>query len=125
MSELTRRRVLILGRFIGRRLAVLEAIQRSPRRVTRTSYLPELFTFDKPESRDLVEAIIGFAALSRFVIADLSEPKSVPPELERHRAYFPVGADRPAPQSRRKGLRQFRGDLGAAAERRAADGPLP
>ena len=38
----------------------------------KNQYLPELFTFTKPESRDLVEAITGFAALSRFVIADLT-----------------------------------------------------
>jgi hypothetical protein len=81
MSELSKRRVLILGRFTGRRLEVLKGIQahleKHPNR-----YIPELFTFRKPESRDLVEAIIGFAALSRFVIADLSEPKSVQSELE-------------------------------------------
>jgi hypothetical protein len=87
MSELTKRRVLILGRFTGRRLAVLEAVkahlQEHP-----NAYLPELFTFTKPGSRDLVEAIIGFAALSRFVIADLSEPKSVQSELEAIAPHF-------------------------------------
>jgi len=51
-------------------------------------YIPELFTFRKPDSRDLIEAIIGFAALSRFVIADLSEPKSVQSELEPIVRYF-------------------------------------
>jgi CHAT domain len=81
MSELSKRRVLILGRFTGRRLKILEAIkthlQEHP-----NQYIPELFTFRKPESRDLIESIIGFAALSRFIIADLSEPKSVQSELE-------------------------------------------
>jgi hypothetical protein len=81
MSELSRRRVLILGRFTGRRLEVLEKIK-SHLAKHSNHYIPELFTFRKPESRDLVEAIIGFAALSRFVIADLSEPKSVQSELE-------------------------------------------
>lgn len=81
MSELSKRRVLILRRFIGRRLKVLEAIQqRLAKHPNR--YIPELFTFRKPDARDLVEAIIGFAALSRFIIADLSEPKSVQSELE-------------------------------------------
>lgn len=81
MSQLTQRRVLILGRFNEQRLPVLEALkvhlQAHPNR-----YLPELFTYDRPASRDLVEAIVGFAALSRFVIADLSDPRSVPQELE-------------------------------------------
>jgi hypothetical protein len=81
MSELSKRRVLILGRFTGRRLEVLEGIK-SHLEKHSNNYIPELFTFRKPDSRDLVEAIIGFAALSRFVIADLSEPKSVQSELE-------------------------------------------
>lgn len=81
MSELSKRRVLILGRFTGRRLKVLEEIKTHLTN-HENRYIPELFTFRKPKSRDLVEAIIGFAALSRFVIADLSEPKSVQSELE-------------------------------------------
>jgi hypothetical protein len=81
MSELTQRRVLILGRFSRRRLPVLEAIK-THLKGHKNNYLPELFTFEKPKSRDLVEAIKGFAALSRFVIADLSEPRSVQQELE-------------------------------------------
>jgi hypothetical protein len=81
MSELTRRRVLILGRFKERRLNLLEAIQRHLAQ-HRNRYIPELFTFKRPDSRDLVESILGFASLSRFVIADLSEPRSVQQELQ-------------------------------------------
>ncbi len=81
LSRLTASRVLILGRFSTRRLPVLEAIKAfladHPQR-----YLPELFTFKRPDSRDLVESIVSFASLSRFVIADLSEPRSVPQELQ-------------------------------------------
>jgi hypothetical protein len=87
MSELSQRRVLILGRFSRRRLPVLEAIK-SHLKDHKNGYLPELFTFTKPDSRDLVEAIMGFAALSRFVIADLSEPKSVQQELEAIAPHF-------------------------------------
>lgn len=81
MSELSKRRVLILGRFTGRRLEVLKGMKAHLEKHFN-HYTPELFTFRKPESRDLVESIIGFAALSRFVIADLSEPKSIQSELE-------------------------------------------
>jgi CHAT domain len=81
MSELTKRRVLILGRFTGRRLEILKAIKRHLEE-HQGRYIPELFTFRRPESRDLVESIIGFASLSRFIIADLSEPRSVQSELE-------------------------------------------
>jgi len=80
MSELSQRRVLILGRFSGRRLPVLQALKRRLAELPN-GYQPELFTFDKPKSRDLEESIIGFAALSRFIIADLSEPRTVPAEL--------------------------------------------
>jgi hypothetical protein len=81
MSELTQRRVLILGRFSDRRLKVLKAIQAELARHPN-NYVPELFTFRKPKNRDLMESILGFAALSRFIIADLSEPRSVQAELE-------------------------------------------
>ena len=81
MSELSRRRVLILGRFSERRLAVLELIK-AHLKAHPNKYIPELFTFEKPELASLTEAIIGFAALSRFIIADISEPRSVQAELQ-------------------------------------------
>ena len=81
MSELIKHRVLILGRFTGRRLKILKAIQEHLAK-HKNRYIPELFTFSRPDERDLIEAITGFAALSRFIIADLSEPKSLPAELE-------------------------------------------
>jgi hypothetical protein len=81
MSELTKHRVMILGRFSKRRLAVLKAVQAKlaehPNR-----YEPELFTYERPESRDLIESVMGFAALSRFVVADLTEPRSIQAELQ-------------------------------------------
>jgi len=81
MSELSERRVLILGRFSRRRLPILQALKKKLSELPH-GYRPELFDYDKPRSRDLVEAIVGFAALSRFIIADLSEPKSIQSELE-------------------------------------------
>ena len=81
MSELSKRRVLILGRFTDRRKKILEAIKQHLSKHPN-QYIPELFTFEKPDNRDLTESIIGFAALSRFIIADLSEPKSVQSELQ-------------------------------------------
>jgi hypothetical protein len=81
MSALSQERVLILGRFSRRRRKILEAIQdhinKHPNR-----YRAELFTYEKSKSRDLVESIISFAGLSRFIIADISEPKSVQSELQ-------------------------------------------
>lgn len=82
MSELVARGVLILGRFTERRRKILEAIRQALQQRTE-SYIPVLFTFQKPEGRDLIESVVGFAALSRFVIADLTEPKSIPAELQQ------------------------------------------
>ncbi len=88
MSELAKHRVLILGRFTDRRLKVLEAIKARLQK-HRNHYEPELFTFDRPEARNLIEAIAGFAAMSRFIVADLSEPKSVQAELQAIVPHFP------------------------------------
>lgn len=81
MSALSKRRVLILGRFSARRMPVLTAIKKQLA-AHPNGYLPELFTYGRPLSRDLVETILGSAALSRFIIADLSEPRSLPQELQ-------------------------------------------
>jgi hypothetical protein len=78
LDTLTSKVVLILGRFTVERKAVLDAIRENLR---SHGYLPVLFDFEKPASRDLTETITTLAHLSRFIIADLTDPKSVPHEL--------------------------------------------
>jgi hypothetical protein len=44
-------------------------------------HLPIVFNFDKPETKDFTETVRLLGGLVKFVIADLSSPKSVPYEL--------------------------------------------
>lgn len=78
IDTIGKKAVLILGRFMQNRKVVLDAVREELR---RRNYIPILFDFDKPDSRDLTETVVILAHLSRFVIADLTEPGSIPHEL--------------------------------------------
>jgi uncharacterized protein YjbI with pentapeptide repeats len=74
-----RKGVLLLGRFTKGRLAVLERLREELR---KRGYLPIVFNFDKPETKDFTETVRLLAGLSKFVIADITNPKSSPLELQ-------------------------------------------
>jgi Pentapeptide repeats (8 copies) len=71
--------VLLLGRFTEGRIAVLERLREELR---ERGYLPIVFNFDKPETKDFTETVRLLAGLSEFVIADITNPKSAPLELQ-------------------------------------------
>jgi hypothetical protein len=48
----------------------------------KRGYLPIVFNFDKPETKDFTETVRLLAGMSRFVIADITNPKSSPLELQ-------------------------------------------
>jgi hypothetical protein len=70
--------VLLLGRFTEGRIVVLERLREELR---KRGYLPIVFNFDKPETKDYTATVRLLAGLSKFVIADLTSPKSAPYEL--------------------------------------------
>ncbi|HJU91433.1 MAG TPA: pentapeptide repeat-containing protein [Pyrinomonadaceae bacterium] len=78
--------VLILGRFTAERKIVLDSIRESLR---RKGYLPILFDFEKPGSRDIHETVVTLASMSRFIVADITDPKSIPQELAAIVPNFP------------------------------------
>jgi hypothetical protein len=45
-------------------------------------YLPIIFDFERPMDRELAETVKILAGLSAFVIADITNPRSVPLELQ-------------------------------------------
>ena len=78
IDTIGKKAVLILGRFTPGRKAVLNSIREELR---RHGFLPILFVFEKPSTRDTHETIVTLAGLARFIIADISDPKSIPQEL--------------------------------------------
>jgi uncharacterized protein YjbI with pentapeptide repeats len=78
IDTITSKVVLILGRFTGERKAVLDALRDELR---KRDYVPILFDFEKSTRRNTDETITLFARMARFVIADISDAKSVLQEL--------------------------------------------
>jgi uncharacterized protein YjbI with pentapeptide repeats len=78
LTTLGERTVLILGRFTERK-ELLEGIADKLRTL---GYLPIVFDFDRPTDRDLTETVKVLAGLSLFVVADITNPRSVPLELQ-------------------------------------------
>jgi hypothetical protein len=79
VDTITSKAVLILGRFTDERKAVLDALREELR---KRDYLPLLFDFAVPATRDITDTVSLLARMARFIIADLTDPSSIPKELE-------------------------------------------
>jgi hypothetical protein len=71
--------VLLLGRFTEGRMVVLERLREKLRSL---GFVPMVFNFDKPETKDFSETVRLLASLSKFVIVDITNPRSAPLELQ-------------------------------------------
>ena len=86
IDTVTSKVVLILGRFTEDRKRVLEAIRLA---LTVRGYVPILFDFQPSASRDLTETAMILANMAKFVIADITDPKSIPQELSHIVPHLP------------------------------------
>lgn len=125
IDTITSKVVLILGRFTEQRKAVLDEIKSE---LQMHGYVPVLFDFEGPQSRDLTETIVTLASMSKFIVADLSTPKSVPQELTSVIPNFPSIPVQPIIQSSEKEyamFEHFEKYPWVLAQLRYADGEVP
>jgi Pentapeptide repeats (8 copies) len=78
IDTITSKVVLILGRFSPERKAVLDALRDD---LHKRGYVPVVFDFEKPSTRTTGETVTLLAQVARFVIADVSDARSVLQEL--------------------------------------------
>lgn len=79
IDTVTSKVVLILGRFTEQRKGVLDALRESLR---SKDFVPVIFDFEKPSNRNFTETVSTLAHIARFVIADITDAKSIPQELQ-------------------------------------------
>jgi hypothetical protein len=71
--------VLLLGRFTEGRMVVLERLREKLRDL---GFVPMVFNFDKPETKNFTDTVRLLCDLSHFVIVDITNPRSAPLELQ-------------------------------------------
>jgi len=79
LDAFSKSNVLLLGRFTEERKVVLDAIRNAL--LTSRTLFPVVFDFKRPTARDLTETVMFLATSSRLIVADLTDPSSVPHEL--------------------------------------------
>ena len=92
----TEKMVLILGRFTDQRKKILDSIRTELR---GRGFIAVVFDFNGPIRRDLTETISLLAHLSRFVVADITDARSIPQELQVIVPHLPSVAIQPIVQA--------------------------
>jgi hypothetical protein len=93
IDTITSKAVLILGRFSDDRKPVFDAI-RDELRKPEHNYLPIVFDFQPSTNQTTIETIMTLASMARFVIADITDARSVLQELQAIAAGLPSVAVR-------------------------------
>jgi hypothetical protein len=81
IDTITSKAVLILGRFSKERKRILDALRKELRKPPH-NYLPILFDFQPSPNRSTLDTIKILAGMARFVIADLTDARSVNQEVD-------------------------------------------
>ncbi len=86
INTTTSKVALILGRFYKERKIILDHLHGELR---KKGMVPIIFDFDPSQNRDLTETVQILASMSKFVIADITDAKSIPQELSHIVPFFP------------------------------------
>lgn len=78
LDTVTSKVVLILGRFTVERKVVLDALKAE---LGANGYIAVIFDFEGPTRREIQETVSTLAHMARFIVADISDPRSIPQEL--------------------------------------------
>ncbi|HUN44366.1 MAG TPA: pentapeptide repeat-containing protein [Acetobacteraceae bacterium] len=78
IDTVTSKTVLILGSFSESQKPILDAVRDALR---CRNLVPILFDFKGPDSKDLTGTVETLARMAKFIIADLTDPSSIPHEM--------------------------------------------
>ena len=79
LTSTTRQVVLILGRFLPRRKQVLDRLADALR---SRGKIAVIYDFPSPDNREISDTVRFIAAMSQFIVVDLTKASSVPLELQ-------------------------------------------
>lgn len=79
LDTIGKKGILILGRFTQERKEVLDALRDKLRTL---DFVPMMFDYEGSTTKDFTETVKILAGMSRFIIADITSPKSSPIELQ-------------------------------------------